>query len=270
MSKTKMYVITETSPFMMSYVLITGAGNCIIVDGGRPEDIPLLREKVKGHPIKAWFLTHPHYDHISAFNYVVQNNDPDFIFQKVYYNFPSEEFAKISADDDGESLPNFNALLPVIGNKAQVVYTGDVITVDDVKIEILYHFDEFDETYNFVYKTINDTSLAFRIDTPRSSAIFLGDLGPESGEILAEQGEEKLHAEYCQMAHHGHGGVGADVYILINPRVCMWNANKWLWEEPGELQDYRRYGLKRTRLWMERIGVKEHIVTKDGTAEVDM
>jgi hypothetical protein len=188
----------------------------------------------------------------------------------VYYNYPSLEFAKISADDDGESINDFNDLLPKIKDKAVVVHTGDVINVDEVRIEILYHYDENDKTYDFVYKTINDASIAFRVDTPDSSVIFLGDLGPEAGEVLVERGEEKLRAEYCQMAHHGHGGVGADVYILINPRVCMWNAPDWLWEETGELQDYRRYGLGRTRLWMERLGVKEHIVTKDGTAEVEL
>ncbi len=188
----------------------------------------------------------------------------------MYYNFPSLEFAKITADDDEESLPDFYKLLPCLDEKAQKVHTGDIITVDDITIEILYHFDENDKTYDFIYKTINDTSIAFRVNTPNSSVIFLGDLGPEAGEILAEQGEEKLYAEYCQMAHHGHSGVGADVYILINPRVCIWNAPEWLWEEPGDLVDYRRYGLKRTRLWMERLGVKEHIVTKNGTAEIDL
>ena len=48
-----MYVITETSPFMMSYVIITEQGNCVIIDGSRPEDVPFLREKVKGKKIKA-------------------------------------------------------------------------------------------------------------------------------------------------------------------------------------------------------------------------
>ena len=268
MSNTKMYVITEVSEFMMSYVILTKEGNCIIVDGGRPEDVPLLREKVKGHKIKAWFLTHPHYDHISAFNDLIKKKDADFLPERVYYNFPTEEYiATQTDDDDAESLPNFNALLPVLGDRAQIVHTGDVIEIDEVKLEVLYHFDE---KYDFVHKTVNNTSIVFRVTTPNSSVLFLGDVGPEAGDILAEQGEEKLHAEYCQMAHHGHSGVDAGVYILINPRVCMWNARDWLWEEPGVLVDYRSYGVKRTRLWMERLGVKEHIVTKDGTAEVDL
>ena len=266
MNKTKMYVITETSEFMMSYVIITERGNCVIVDGGRHEDIPLLREKVKGHKIKAWFLTHPHFDHISAFNELIEKGDPDFNFEKVYYNFPDiKTFISKDENEDMQTLENFNKILPKIQDKAQVVYTNDVIQIDELLVEILYHYDD---KYNFVKPTINDTSIAFRVTTPRSSVIFLGDLGAEAGEVLVEQGEAKLHAEYCQMAHHGHGCVGPDVYMHIQPRVCIWNAPDWLWEEDGNRQDYRCYGTKRTRWWMEKIGVKEHIVTKDGTAEI--
>ena len=55
MNKTKMYVITETSPFMMSYVIETEKGNCVIVDGGRPEDVPLLKDKIRGKKSKLGF-----------------------------------------------------------------------------------------------------------------------------------------------------------------------------------------------------------------------
>jgi hypothetical protein len=267
MSKTKMFVLTETSPFMMSYVIITEKGNCVIVDGGRPEDVPLLREKVKGRKIKAWFLTHPHLDHITAFNKLVKDGDPDFNFEKVYYNFPDSSFVSKDRSEDVETQKEFNEIFPLIKDKAQVVYTGDIINIDELSIEILYHYDA---KYNFVKPTINDTSIAFKVTTPRSSVMFLGDLGAEAGEVLVEQGEEKLKAEYCQMAHHGHGCVGPDVYMHISPRVCIWNAPSWLYEEAGRLQDYRCYGTKRTRWWMEKIGVKEHIVTKDGTAEIEL
>ena len=272
MIKRKMYVIMETSEFMMSYVIVTGAGNCIIVDGGRPEDIPLLREKVKGKKIKAWFLTHPHLDHIDAFTEIVKKDDPDFDIEKVYYNFPSEEYAATTdigaCSHDLITLKAFNAILPKIKDKAQVVYTGDVFQIDDVRVEILYHFEE---SYGFKGKDINETSLVFRVDTDKTSVMFLGDLGPEGGDILVERGEEKLKAEYCQMAHHGHAGVSADVYMLINPKVCIWNAKlQWLINEEGKRLAYRRYGFKRTWLWMERLGVKEHVLTRDGTAEIDL
>ena len=40
--QTKLYMLTETSKFMMSFVIITKNDNVIIVDGGRPADMPLL------------------------------------------------------------------------------------------------------------------------------------------------------------------------------------------------------------------------------------
>ena len=62
-----LYQLTETSRFMMSFVLVTDKGNCIIIDGGRPEDMPLLKQYVDGRRVSAWILTHAHIDHISGF-----------------------------------------------------------------------------------------------------------------------------------------------------------------------------------------------------------
>jgi hypothetical protein len=42
MNKTLLYQLTETSKFMMSFVLVTKNNNVIIIDGGREEDMPLL------------------------------------------------------------------------------------------------------------------------------------------------------------------------------------------------------------------------------------
>ena len=49
--QTTMYMLTEASPYMMSFVIVTEQNNCIVVDGGRPEDMPLLKEYVGGRHI---------------------------------------------------------------------------------------------------------------------------------------------------------------------------------------------------------------------------
>lgn len=263
--KNKLVVLTETSEFMMAYVLYTLSGDCIIIDGGRPEDIPLLRERVKGRRIRAWFLTHAHFDHVSAFFHLLRVRDADFVFDRVYCNFPSMEYAAMTDDDDGESLRDYCELLPMFEDRLVCVQTGDRIEIDEVTVEIVYHFDK---RLNFHHKTINDTSIAFRLLTPSGSVMFLGDLGPEAGDVLVRDASRDLTAEYCQMAHHGHGCVGPEVYMRIHPRVCIWNAPLWLWEEGDEEQDYRCYGVGRTRYWMKCLGVTEHIVTGNGSAEI--
>ena len=86
----KMYMLTETSPFMMSFVLETDKNNLIIVDGGRKEDMPLLKSYVKNRHISAWILTHAHDDHIEGFvSEMERNSGKDFDVEKIYYNFPS-------------------------------------------------------------------------------------------------------------------------------------------------------------------------------------
>ena len=71
--KTLLYQITETSQFMMGFVLVTKQNNVIVIDGGRPEDMPLLKEYIGGRHISAWILTHAHGDHIGALTTLVNN-----------------------------------------------------------------------------------------------------------------------------------------------------------------------------------------------------
>ena len=42
--KTMLYQLTETSEYMMGFVIVTKENNVIVIDGGRPEDMPLLKE----------------------------------------------------------------------------------------------------------------------------------------------------------------------------------------------------------------------------------
>lgn len=51
----------------MAFVLVTKQNNVIVIDGGRPEDMPLLKAYIGGRHISAWILTHAHGDHISGF-----------------------------------------------------------------------------------------------------------------------------------------------------------------------------------------------------------
>ena len=118
--QTTLYMLTETSEFMMSFVLVTKNDNVIIVDGGRPEDMPLLKEYVGGRHIAAWILTHAHIDHISGFvSEIERNGGADFDIGTVYYNFPPYSLIdNHNVPDYGyftrelnETLPSFLAIV---------------------------------------------------------------------------------------------------------------------------------------------------------------
>ena len=99
MDKTLLYQLCETSPFMMSFVIVTKKNNCIVIDGGREEDMPKLKEYVDGRNISAWILTHPHSDHIGGIMSEIRKNRlADFKVEKIYYNFPPFELIDKTED----------------------------------------------------------------------------------------------------------------------------------------------------------------------------
>jgi beta-lactamase superfamily II metal-dependent hydrolase len=79
---------------------------------------------------------------------------------------------------------------------------------------------------------MNDSSLVFRLSTENTSVLFMGDLGPDGGDILFRESMDKLPSDMVQMAHHGHMNVSMEVYAAIMPKVCLWCAPDWLYNEP--------------------------------------
>ena len=279
--KTLLYQLTETSQFMMSFVIITRQNNAIVIDGGRPADMPLLKQYVGGRHISAWILTHAHNDHISGFvDEIKKNNGADFDIETIYYNFPpyslidnhevlDYEYLKTELD---EMLPQFLQIEPKIRDRAHVVQQGESIQVDECKIDFLYTYHE--GLYN---NLMNDSSLVFKVTAPNKTVLFLGDLGPDGGDVLFRESRHLLKSDIVQMAHHGHMNVSMEVYAEILPEACLWCCADWLYNEP-EVPAYladgerlfkqgriRMYGTALTRKWMDLLGVKTHYVTKDGT-----
>lgn len=281
---------TEAGEFMMSYVIITKKNRAIVIDGGRSENMPLLKECVGKRKIAAWILTHPHSDHISGFvGEMKKNGGADFDIEKIYYNFPPEsmrertdalDYGYLIGDYD-EILPEFNAVLPKFCDKTHIAECGEILKIDELEIEFLYTYrKEYEDL--LLNNPMNDSSLVFKVKGEKKTAIFLGDIGPDSGDILYSDARGRLKADIVQMAHHGHMACAMEVYAAIAPEMCLWPAPDWLYNEP-ELPKYlkdrntlikngrgRMYGVALTRKWMDILGVKEHHVTKDGYFETEI
>lgn len=284
--KTMLYQITETSEYMMAFVIVTKQNQAIVIDGGRPEDMPLLKKYIGGRHIAAWILTHAHSDHISGLVEELKNNGgKDFDIGKIYYNFPPYEIIENHDVPDyeyykselEEMLPAFHEVEPLIRQKAHIVQQGESITVDECRIDFLFSYHE-----GLNSNLMNDSSLVFKLTAPHKTVLFLGDLGPEAGDFLYRESRHLLKADMVQMAHHGHMNVGMEVYAAIQPEACLWCCPDWLYDEP-ELPEYladtetlfrmgrvRMYGTGATRKWMEALGVRKHYVTKDGTQEIEL
>lgn len=283
---TVLYQLTETSKYMMGFVIVTRENNAIVIDGGRPLDMPHLKEMIGGRHISAWILTHAHDDHISGLVDELENNGAeDFDIEKIYYNFPPYEWInnknvlnyEYFCEELNEMLPAFARVEPKIRDKAHVVKQGESITVDECRIDFIYTYHE-----GLTNNVMNDSSLVFKLTSPNKTVLFLGDLGPDGGDVLFNESRHLLKSDIVQMAHHGHMNVGMEVYAEIMPEACIWCAPDWLYNEsevPPYLADRERlfkngrirmYGSALTRRWMDILGVKKHYVSKDGPNKIEL
>ena len=283
-TETVLYQLTETSQYMMSFVLVTREDNVIVIDGGRPLDMPLLKEYIGGRHISAWILTHAHCDHMSGIvDEFAKNGAEDFDIGTIYYNFPPLSWLdnhnvpdyRYFKEEVEEMIPAFLEVEPMFREKTHIVRQGERISVDEVTIDFLYTWHE-----GLYANPMNDSSLVFKVTAPHKTVLFLGDLGPDGGDVLFRESRHLLKADIVQMPHHGHMNCSMEVYAEILPEACLWCCPDWLYNEP-EVPSYlsdverltkmgriRMYGTALTRKWMDLLGVRTHYVTKDGTNQI--
>ena len=259
---------SATKSQMMSYVIKTKNGKLIVVDGGLPQDEPHLVETIKnyGGEVSAWILSHPHSDHGGAFTKLAENGFEGIKIDNFYYNIREQawydKYEKYRADMVN-TIRNSIAKLPA--GVSHITSKGEVYYVDGVAIHVL------NDPYWIESNSINNSSVVFRLDFDNGTRVlFLGDMGPAAGERLkADVPATDWKADIVQMAHHGQYGVNKDVYEIIAPKVAMWNAPEWLWDnDGGSGYNTGNYKTLEVRSWMDEIGAKTNYVIKDGDQTV--
>ncbi len=247
---------------MMGYIMKTSTGKVIVVDGGNDADEPNLVEHIKalGNKVDVWFITHPHGDHASAIIRVIE--ETDIPIEKIYYTMNDLEWYKNYAEERaGEAERFYNALQNErIKDNIEEVKLNQIINIDFIKCEILGV-----KNPEITNNAFNNSSMVIKMNLEKSSILFLGDTGEESGDKLLNTQKDKLKSDIVQVAHHGQRGAKESLYQEIKPTICLWPTPKWLWDnDNGGGKDSGQWKTLETRAWMEKLGVKKNIVEKDG------
>lgn len=267
--------LTSTSNTIgMSYVFKMNDGKIAVLDGGEVlkghgkngnkdilELMNFIHKVSGGYHITAWFISHPHPDHVGAlysllkWPHAVLNNPSSLKIGTIYYS-------KLTHEQIGNS-PFYNSVYSTLENSGfkNVSFTkpGKVITIDKTHFKILsVRNPEIKEA------KINNSSMAIRVWDKSKSILFLGDLEIKGGnKLLNGSYRDDLSVDYVQMAHHGNHGVSFDFYRSIYPfKYCLWPTPSWLWTGGGH------YNTLKYRRLVDSLGVKKNYVAWKGTVEI--
>lgn len=256
----------NSSRQMMGYIMKTSTGKVIVIDGGLNEDEQNLVKHIQesGNKVDVWFITHPHEDHASAIIKVIE--ETDIPIEKIYYTMNEIEWYKEYEPKRAEEAERFyNALQNErVKGKTEEVTLNQIINIDFIKCEILGV-----KNPEITNNGFNNSSMVIKMNLPKSSILFLGDTGEESGEKLLNTQKDKLKSDIVQVAHHGQGGAKESLYKEINPRICLWPTPEWLWNnDSGGGKGSGPWTTLETRQWMKNLGVKIHVIEKDGDTTI--
>ena len=92
---------------MMGYIIKTNNNKVVVIDGGLKEDAENLLSHIKdlGGEVEAWFLTHPHMDHVEAFRTIVETTD--IPIKNIYLTLNDLEWYRQYAGDRLEEIEYF-------------------------------------------------------------------------------------------------------------------------------------------------------------------
>lgn len=253
---------SQTNSIGNSYILVTENGCVIVMDGGMASDAEFLRGHINalGGVVDIWFISHPHDDHVSAFNSIA-GDQGGITIKKLYYSRLPDAW---TVNEPITQL--FYTRLAVLSTQQTQIINlsipGSEITIDGVYFKILGVANP--EITNNSY---NNSSMVIRAWDREKSVVFLADAGIEAGNKVLSKYKTYLDCDYLQVAHHGQQGCSENFYKTISFKACLWPTPEWLWNaRPGNPQGYTTW---ETRRWMDEIGIPLHYVAwRDGMVKI--
>ncbi|MDO4939082.1 MAG: MBL fold metallo-hydrolase [Lachnospiraceae bacterium] len=241
---------------MMSFVITSANGAVIVIDGGTEDDSNHLREELakKGNHVSAWFITHPHSDHAGALARIIEEGPGQITIDGIYYNFADPAWYQANESYRAGFVERVRADIGRFPEKLHVIHRGDQFDFDGVHITCM------NDPYLVDDNAINNSSCVLKAEMGGKKIMFLGDMGENVGNMfLRDHAGEDLKVDMVQMAHHGQAGVGKNVYEVLSPKVCLWCAPGWLYDDPSY-----QYQTGMVRNWMRDIGATRNYCIKDG------
>lgn len=222
------------------YTLENAEGNFIIIDGGWEGNEARVRDAIKMHNnhVDVWIITHPHQDHVGAFNKIYAN--PQGITIDRIYDSPIDYETVISSGEKWDDIKVFEEYLSLTEDAGNIthLHRGDEFDMLGLKVQVLNSYDQYvlDNSSDIT----NDSSLMLKISSRNKSMIFCGDIKYQMEDTILSLYRDYIKCDYIQAAHHGNWSFSEDFYDAAGAGTVFFDAPEWIMND----EQYPAYELK--------------------------
>jgi flavorubredoxin len=245
-----------------SYVIQTANGKLIVMDGGYESERNYLRgfiDALGDGKVDAWFVSHPHDDHVGALASILERPD-GIVIDKIYHSRFTDELIQLEKNEAAKTQRFYSLLDAVQGIEVIDSHCGDEFEIDGINFKILTEKNPEMLTH------YNDHSITIKMWDKHKSFVFLGDLGEEGGrKLMNSEYMKDVDCDYLQMAHHGQRGCDKEFYMKAKFRACLWPTPTWVYNNDlGAGFNTGHLKTVEVRDWMKEKGITEHYVSCEG------
>lgn len=179
--------------------------------------------------VDAWILTHPHQDHIGAFNAIYAN--PDGITIDRIYDSPVDYDVVKDRGEKWDDLAVFEEYRKLTKNADNVTHLnrGEELDLYGLHIKVYNAYDRYvlDNSNDIT----NDSSLVFKASYGNSSMIFCGDIKYQMEDILTELYGSELRCGCIQAGHHGNWSFSDEFYDNTGASTVFIDSPAWIMQD---------------------------------------